>query len=252
MSNNNENHENFDHASKGRRNAVVSAVLGAVGGAVIVGAVWGIMASQGGSNDAKVATVGNTAIHRSDFVSQMESQSGQQTLATMIEDDLIKQGATAQKITASQSDVNNALQNLEAQYRISGSTQLQMFLAQNNLTQAQLNEILKTQVLEQKMSEKGITVSDKEITDYYNAHKAQFTPQGSKTPEPLSKVRSQVISDVKASKATSPTVLLANLAKKFPITIYDKSYTSVKDQIEKPASSSPSSNAASSNSAGGQ
>ncbi|MCL6452935.1 MAG: SurA N-terminal domain-containing protein [Alicyclobacillus sp.] len=217
-----------------------AALGGAAAGAVIVGAVWAISYHTHPA-DPVIASVGQTQIHKADFVSQLESQGGTSTLEQLIEDQLIRDGAKRAKITATKSEINSALQNLEAQYGISSSDQLNQFLQANGVTQAQLNNILEDQVLEQKLAEQGITVTDQEIQTYYNQNKAQFTPSGSKTPQPLSKVRSQIIQDIKATKATPPTQLLANLAKQDPIVIYDTKYASVKTTIENPSASGTSS-----------
>ena len=208
-------------------------LAGGIGGAVIVGAVWGLIA-HGQQNDPLVATVGAHQIHQSDFEAQMESMAGQQTLQQMIDNQLIKDGAKAQNITASKQDISTALQNLESQYGISSSAQLTQFLQTNGITQTQLNDILTVNVLEQKLSEQGITVTNTEIQNYYNQNKASFTPQGSKTPEPLSMVKSQIEQQLKQSKAVPSTQLLANLAKKEKVTVYNTKYSSIQTQLENP------------------
>lgn len=235
LSGNKEDKQQDTRAQKSGWNKLWPILAGGVGGAVIVGAVWGIVA-QGHQNDPLVATVGSNQIHQSNFQDTMESMAGQQTLQQMITNQLIKDGAKAQKITASKQDMDNALQNLESQYGISNSTQLAQFLQANGVTQAQLNDILQVNILEQKLSEQGVTVSDKEIQDYYDQNKAAFTPQGSKTPQPLSAVKSQIVDQIKQSKAIPADQLLANLAKKDSIKIYDTKYSSIKTQLENPTS----------------
>lgn len=228
-----------DIGTEKRPNRWWPAAAGAVAGAVIVGAVWGIVQHQHPTNPV-VASVGQTKISHTTFMNQLESQGGTQTLTTLIEDQLITDGAKAANVTASKQDISNALQNLEAQYGISGSSQLAQFLQSNGVTQAQLNSILKVQVLEGKLASKGVTVSNSEIQSYYNQNKSSFTPQGSKTPEPLSKVKSAIVAQIKQSKATPAAQLLAQLAKKDKITIYDSKYQSLKSTIENPPSASPS------------
>lgn len=216
------------------RSKVWPVLAGGIGGAVIVGAVWGLVA-HGHQNDPLVASIGANQIHQSDFRTMMESMAGQQTLQQMITNQLIKDGAKAANITATKQDMATALQNLESQYGITSSSQLNQFLQTNGVTQAQLNDILTVNILEQKLSEQGITVSNTEIQDYYNQNKASFTPQGSKTPEPLSAVKTQIINQIKQSKAVPTAQLIANLAKKDKVTIYDTKYASVKTQLENPA-----------------
>lgn len=212
---------------------------GAAGGAVIVGAVWGILAAVHPS-DPLVAKVGNYDIRQSAFHQQLESQSGSATLQQMIEEQLIKQGAAAKHITATSKDIQQQKQSIEAQYGISSPTELSLFLAQNGMTNAQFNDILTVNVLEQKLAEANVKVTNQEIVDYYNKNKSSFTKSGSKTPEPLSKVRSQVIADIKQSKAIPGTQLVADLAKQQNITIYDSTYSDLKSQIENPQTTSSS------------
>ncbi|MDQ0188627.1 peptidyl-prolyl cis-trans isomerase [Alicyclobacillus cycloheptanicus] len=211
-------------------------VLGAVGGAVIVGAAWGITAyaNEGGP---LIAKVGDTAIHQSDLYAKLEATGGSSELEEMIDEQLIADGAKKYHLTASSSEINSALSSLEASEGISGTSELDMFLAENNMTMSQLNSLLKMQVLEQKLAERNVKVTNAEIQSYYNKNKSQFTKSGQKTPQPLSKVKSQVIAAIKASKAESSTQVLADLAKQNPITIYDDKYSSVKDDIVNSTSS---------------
>lgn len=224
-------------------NSWLPAIAGAVAGAVIVGAIWGIVQHQHPA-DPVVARVGQTNITHSKFLTEMESQSGTPTLTQLIEDQLIRDGAKSAKITASKQDVATALTNLEAQYGITGSSQLTQFLQSNGVTQAQLNNILEVQVLEGKLAQQGVTVSASEIQSYYNQNKANFIPSGSKTPAPLSQVKSQIESQIKQSKATPAAQLLAKLAKKDNVVIYDAKYKSLKSTIENPPASSSSAGSA--------
>lgn len=214
-----------------------SWIYGAIGGAAVVGAVW-IGVSTTHQTDPVTAKVGNTAIRHSQLTSKLEAASGSTMLEEMIADQLITDGAKKYNLTASKQDLAKAQQSIESQYGITSSAQLSALLAQNNMTQSAFNEMLKVQVLEQKLAERGITVTNQEIQSYYNSHKSSFTPSGSKTPQPLSAVKTQIVDAIKQSKATPSAQLLAQLAKQDPITIYDKQYDSVKTQLESPAPTS--------------
>ncbi len=222
-----------NHSERRTSHWVWPALAGTLVGAAVVGAAWGV-AGHGHPNDPLVASVGAYRIHQSDFVQQMQTLSGKQTLQQMIDNQLIKDGAKAHHISASKTDLNNAVKNLEAQYHITSSTQFQQFLQSNGLTQSSLDNILTVNILEKKLSELSITVTDKEIQDYYNKNKQTFIPKGKKTPEPLSAVRSQIKSQIMQSKATPQATLLADLAKKNKVTIYDSTYASIKTSLETP------------------
>lgn len=214
---------------------VWSWLLGAVGGAVIVGAVWATVAHVQ-SKPVVIAKVGNNTIDQDAFYSKLEANSGLQMLEQMITTQLIKDGAAKYHITATQDDINKATQQFESQYGVSSPDQLNVMLAQYHMTMSDFQDIMKTQVLEQKLAVKDVKVTDKDIQDFYNAHKANYTKPGSKTPQPLSAVRNQVINDYKQSKAVPSTQLIANLAKEDPITILDPKYSSIKTMLENPAS----------------
>lgn len=211
---------------------VGTLLTGVIVGAVIVGAVWyGTFEVK--NHGGAIAKVGNTPIMRTDFQTQMESAAGSQTLSQLVSNQLIEDGAKKYNITASQSDLKTALQNLEQQNNITSSTMLQAILSANHMTMADLNNNLKIQVLEQKLAERNITVSNTEIQNYYNQNKSQLAV-GGKTP-PLSAVKSQIVDAIKQSKAVAPSQLLANLAKEYPIQILDPKYSDVKTAIESPA-----------------
>jgi len=214
------------------KNPISSLIIGLVVGAAIVGGVWytNLQTSSGGGVMAKV---GNTAISRVAFQTQLEATSGSSTLGQLISNQLIADGAKKYNVTASQSEINTALQSLEQQNNITSAAQLQAGLASAHMTMADLNTNLRYQVLEQKLASRNVTVTDKEIQDYYNKNKAQLSSSG-KTPT-LASVKTMIAAQIKQSKSTPAAQLLASLAKTDPIQILDKKYSSLKTTIENPA-----------------
>lgn|GEM_PF-4058800 len=220
-----------------------SWLLGGLGGALIVGAVW-FTTDRLHSGDPVTAQVGSTQIRQSQLVSKLESSSGSSMLEQMIVNQLVEDGAKKANITASQTDLSNALSSFEAQNGITDSTELSQVLAQNGVSQADFNEMLKVQVLAQKLSEKGITVTDKEIQDYYNKNKSQFvTTTGSKKPQPLSKVKSQIKQILIQNKAIPTDQLIANLAKQDNVKIFDTQYSSIMTDLESTSNATSNSTA---------
>ncbi|GMA51472.1 hypothetical protein GCM10025857_28290 [Alicyclobacillus contaminans] len=237
--------ENSEQTKSGTSNAQETAVakrpaqvwswlLGALGGAIVVGAVWASVAHVQ-SQPVVIAKVGNHAIDQKTFDSKLESNSGQQMLQQMITQQLITDGAAKYGITATAADIKQATQQFESQYGITDPSQLTAMLAQYNMSMSDFNDIMKTQVLEEKLATKDVKYTDKDIQNYYNAHKSDYTKSGQKNPQPLSAVKNQVIQDYKQSKAVPSDQLLANLAKQDPITILDPQYASVKTAIENPS-----------------
>lgn len=218
-----------------------TGIGGVLCGAIVMGGIWGITsmghgtAQAAGSSSAAVATVNGQTISHATLQNTLLSQYGSQTLTGMIENRLVQDAAKADKITASQSDVQNAEAGIEAEYNISGSAELASFLQQQGMTNAQFQTMLKNDVLEEKLATRGIKVTNKEIAAYYKANKSQFIPSGSKTAAPLSEVKSQIVADIEQSKAVPASTLLADLAKKYHLTVPAKEFQAVKTAIEDPA-----------------
>ncbi len=212
--------------------SVGNMLIGAAVGAIIVGGAWYatfMVRNHGGV----IAKVGNNPISHSDFLSQVEKASGSQTLTQLINNQLVEDGAAKYHITVSQSEMDTALKGLEQQSNITSDAQLQAVLSANHVTMAELQKNLRTEVLEQKLSERNVTVSDKEIQDYYDKNKSQMAVSGH-VPA-LKDVKGQISDALKQSKALSPQQLMANLAKEDSIQILDPTYASVKTSIENPA-----------------
>nr|WP_274433173.1 SurA N-terminal domain-containing protein [Alicyclobacillus sp. ALC3] len=217
-----------------------SWIVGGVIGAVVVGAVWGGVA-YAHAGGPLIAKVGNTGIRQSALYNKLQTSYGNSMVQELVSEQLITDAATKYHIAATQAQLNTALSALEAQYQITSPTQLNLFLAQNNMTQADLNHILKLQVLEQNLAQRNVKITNTEIQSYYNQNKSTFIPTGKKTPAPLSQVKSQIVATLKQQKALSSTQLFASIAKWDPITIYDSKYAGVKSQIVGSGASSTSS-----------
>lgn len=216
------------------RNSLVSSAIGVGIGAVVVGGVWyGTYL-----NHHIVAKVGNVPITRTQFISKVEAASGNQTMNQLISDQLIQEGAKKYHITASKSEIQQALKSIEAQNQIQNQAQLNQALSASGLTMAELNQSLRMQVLEQKLAERNVKVTNQALQTYFKQNIKNYTPKGKSAP-PLSAVKSQVVKDYKQSQAQSPQVLLASLAKQFPIQIADSKYQSVKKSIENPMPALP-------------
>lgn len=154
----------------------VSPVVGAVVGAAIVGGVW--YGTHQASANSVVAKVGGTPITRTSLNAETEAYAGSQMLQQLIQNQLIEDQAKKQKITASSSDVNQALQSIEQQNGITSDSQLQSLLKQSHMTKAQLMDQLKVQVLAQKLAKAKVKITSKQISDFYNQYKQQLaTPE---------------------------------------------------------------------------
>ncbi len=225
----------------GRPFSVWTAIAGALVGAIVVGAFWGVTSVSGASNPTE-ATVNGQAITHSALSASLFREYGQNTLETLIDDDIVHAAAQAEHVTASPTAVEAAEESIEAQYDITSPTDLAEFLASNNMTNAQFQSLLKSEVLEQQLAENTVTVTNAEIAAYYKAHKSTFTTttpatkgkKATKTVQPLSQVKSEIVTDIKESKAPAAQALLASLAKKYHLAIVDPTYKALKAAIEDP------------------
>ncbi|MDB5085761.1 MAG: PpiC-type peptidyl-prolyl cis-trans isomerase [Bacilli bacterium] len=151
-------------------NRIGNLLIGAVVGAVLVGGSWYIT-SHTGSNSSVVASVGKNSITRANFLTQLQKDYGSSTLGRLVTNQLILDGAKKNNITATTQDVDTALNDLKTGNNITSDAQLNSALASNHMTLQDLRDQLKIQVLEQKIAEKDVTVSDTDIQTYYNQNK---------------------------------------------------------------------------------
>lgn len=215
----------------------MAPVLGGVVGALVVGAAWyGTYAvSQKGE---VVAKVGATPITRTTLQKGTESLAGTQILTELITNQLVRDAAGKANITASQDEINKALSDIEKQNNITSDADLTKALAQSHMTKDELMSQLQVQVLETKLAQSKVKVTDKQIQDYYNKNKESLPKVSSKVPT-LEQAKKTIIDDIKKQNAEQPAELIANLAKQDPITIVDSSYASVKDTLENPTPAIP-------------
>lgn len=247
---------NANGNKKGEGFPLWTGIGGLVVGAIVMGAIWGGTSlghsGKTASASGNIATVDGQTITHGSLENTLFTQYGDQTLQQIIEDRLIAVAAKADHIAATTTDIQNAEAGIEAQYSISGSAELAAFLQQQGMTNAQFQSVLKDDVLEEKLATEGIKVTGSEIAAYYKANKSQFIPSGAKKASPLSVVRPQIVSDIEQSKATPAPTLLAQLAKKYHVTVNGKQFQAVKNAIENPAptSSAPTSSAPTSSTGG--
>jgi peptidyl-prolyl cis-trans isomerase SurA len=121
---------------------------------------------------ANLATQGETAQKISSAQAQLRRL---QILRQMIEDEILQQRASKLNLVASDEDVNAKLTEIKSPYT---QDQFQEKLKQNNITLDDLKTNLRHSLTKEKLLNKEIeskiNVTDSQIRDYYNAHKAEF------------------------------------------------------------------------------
>ncbi|KRW91089.1 peptidylprolyl isomerase [Alicyclobacillus tengchongensis] len=151
----------------------ISPAIGAAAGAVIVGGVWFGTYIVHGSGSV-IAMVGGKPITRSALLAETQAYAGASMLEELISNQLIQDAAAKKNITATQSEINQQLAALEAQNGITSDSELTSVLAQNHMTKAQLLDQIRVSVLEQKLAESKVNVTDEEIQNYYKQNKSSF------------------------------------------------------------------------------
>ncbi len=138
-----------------------------------------------------VATVNSKPIYRADLerMYQAEVSSSQQKPASpeevdiqrlnvlkgMIENEIMMQQAAKLNLVANDEDVNAQLTQLKAPYT---EEEFDQHLKEQGMTLDDLKREIRTSLTEKKLQnreiESKINITDAEITDYYNSHKAEF------------------------------------------------------------------------------
>jgi hypothetical protein len=138
-----------------------------------------------------VATVNGQPIFRSALIKQLEAQSGKEVLDNLILETLVRQEASAKKITVSDEELEGEIKQI--QERLAAQKQdLDQLLSLQGMTRATLKDQIKLQLLVEKLVDKTkAQVTDEEIKKYLADNKT-FLPKDAKPEELAVQVRSQL------------------------------------------------------------
>lgn len=140
------------------------------------------------------ATVNGQPVSRIAVLKELEKEGGKQVLGTFVTNQLILQEAKKEKVSVTQNEIDDQINKITESLKSSGQD-LNSALAAQGMTKADLEDQVKLQLLVQKMAGKNISVSDTEISDYFNKNKATY-PKGTK----LESVKDQIKSDLTNQK----------------------------------------------------
>jgi len=121
--------------------------------------------------DFDVVRVNGTAIRQSEVLDRLWKRHGSQTLEEMIDELLMRQAATAKKITAPAAEVDRRFARLQAQF---GSKELLISqLEQAGTTVAKVKEDLSEEIVRERLivESKGMKVGDTELKTAFDANK---------------------------------------------------------------------------------
>lgn len=161
------------------------------------------------------ATVNGKPVSRMSVVAQLEKEGGKTVLDNLVTNELVLQEAQKEKVTASPAEITAQISQITENLKAQGQD-LNSALAAQGMTQSDLNDQIKLQILVQKMAGKGITVTDKEVSDYFNQNISSY-PKGTK----LDSVSAQIKSDLEQQKMnTAITSWINNLKSKAKINYF--------------------------------
>lgn len=143
------------------------------------------------------AIVNNRPITRYSLDRELEKQGGKQVLENKISEILILQELNKQKISIPQADIDQKVKEIEDQVSSQGQS-LDSLLAMQGQTRKDLGNQLMLQIAVEKILGKDVTITDKEITDYFEQNKATY-PKDTKLEDKKEEIKTtlfrQTISD---------------------------------------------------------
>jgi foldase protein PrsA len=174
-----------------------AAVLGTTGALCVSLAAC----SNSGSGGGNVASVNGQAISRADFDHKLESSpAARQTLNQLVQQALIDQYARDKKVDVSQAEIDKKEADTKAKFP---AGQFEQILKQQGLTEADVQQILKQQLVLEKATAPQVHVSEADIKSYFDKNHAVFDK-----PEQV-KARHVLVADAKTA-ATVMAKLKAN------------------------------------------
>ena len=156
----------------------------------------------GGGNGGSVVTVNGQSITHADLDQKLEdSPASRGVLQQLVTNDLIDQYAKQKNISVTDADIDKVENQYKAQYP---NGQWDELLKARNLTEADVRDLIRRQVVLDKAVGGNIHVTDKQISDYFNKNHAQFdTPDMARARHilvPDLKTAQKVEADLKAGK----------------------------------------------------
>ncbi|HHT02091.1 MAG TPA: hypothetical protein GXZ96_05315, partial [Firmicutes bacterium] len=119
-----------------------------------------------------VAVVGKQRITKSEFYEELEAGAGAEVLEGLITQAVIRQAAAAQGLNPSKSDVDAELELVRQQFPDAAS--FQAALQQSGMTEEDLRKNIFTSLALENLATQGVSASNEEVEDYYQAHKEEF------------------------------------------------------------------------------
>ena len=167
-------------------------IAAALGAAALCASLAACANSSGGGT---IASVNGQAITRADFDKKLESSpAARQALNQMVQQDLIDQYARDKKVDVSDAEIDKKLAETKARFP---AGQFEQILKQQGLSEADVRQILKQQIVLEKAVAPQVKASDADVKAYFDKNHQLFDK-----PEQV-KARHVLVADAK----TAQTVL---------------------------------------------
>lgn len=154
-------------------NNTTATILAVVVTLVVAGAGGYMLGNRMGQPEAKVvASVNGEKITQTDLYNQMVKAEGKQVLDRMITTKLVAQEATKAKVTVSEADINAELAKVKES--VGGDAAFGQALQANGLTEEQLRESIKIQLLATQILGKEIKIEDADLKKFFDENASQF------------------------------------------------------------------------------
>lgn len=122
-----------------------------------------------------VASVNGTDITKAQLYDKLIEAGGKTTLENLITTTLVDQEAKKANVTVTDADINQEIEDLTKQF--GGEDALNNALQQSSMTIEDLKKQMPLQVKIRKLVEPKVTVTDEEISEYFDENKATFNQE---------------------------------------------------------------------------
>ncbi len=119
-----------------------------------------------------VAWVDNQPITRIEYYNQLDKRYGKDLKEQMIVQTLLTNEARKKGINVTDQDLNNEIKKVEKDQ--GGAEKLNQVLQLQGISQSEFSNLIKLQIIRQKLFSENINISDDEVNKYIEQNKTQF------------------------------------------------------------------------------
>ncbi|HVX92788.1 MAG TPA: SurA N-terminal domain-containing protein [Candidatus Dojkabacteria bacterium] len=144
------------------------------------------------NNGYSMAVVNGVRLSKSDYYSRLDKAYGAQASSALIDEELILQEGTKQKITVTQADIDSRVNDIKTS--LGGQQQFDDALKTNNITLRDLQRQIKLQIITTKILQPTIKYTEQDVKDFFNQYKSVLYTANTKYEDKKEDVTNQFIS----------------------------------------------------------